>query len=104
MEQYFARIDDQNNIIDVRCVSEDYLKSNPDLYPGIWKETWRNGGIRKNFAAINGTYDPTNDAFIPEKIYNSWVLNTSTFRWEAPVPYPNDGNYYNWDEANLKWV
>ena len=27
-----------------------------------------------------------------------------TCQWEAPVPYPDDGKTYIWDEATLSWV
>lgn len=61
-------------------------------------------GLRKNYAGIGFTYDPELDAFIPPKPYPSWLLDTQTCLWEAPVPYPNDGNTYYWDEATLSWV
>lgn len=61
-------------------------------------------GLRKNYAGIGYAYDPLLDAFIPPKPYPSWVLNTDTCLWEAPVPYPNDGKEYYWDEATLSWV
>ena len=40
----------------------------------------------------------------PEQPYPSWVWNTETLRWEAPVPYPDDNNDYEWDEENQQWV
>jgi hypothetical protein len=63
--------------------------------------------FRKNYAYIGGTYDPVRDAFIPPKMYPSWVLNEQTCLWEAPVPMPShnhpDDDIY-WDEENLTWV
>jgi len=44
--------------------------------------------LRKNHASIGFTYDEDRDAFIPEKFYNSWVLNETTCLWEAPVAMP----------------
>lgn len=38
----------------------------------------------------------------PEQPYPSWTWNGE--RWNAPVPYPDDGNYYQWDEDNIQWV
>jgi len=73
-------------------------------YGGTWIETFENGGIRKNYAAIGYIYDKAIDAFIHPKPYPSWVLNLNTAQWEAPVPYPNDGGTYVWDEATLSWV
>ena len=71
---------------------------------GTWIQTSYNGNIRKNFAGIGHTYDLTRDAFIAPKPYASWVLNESTCQWEAPTPYPDDDNDYEWDESTTSWV
>jgi hypothetical protein len=65
-----------------------------------------NGGVplRKNYAGIGYTYDAERDAFIPPKLFNSWVLNETTCLWEAPVPYPEDGGVYIWNETSVSWV
>jgi hypothetical protein len=60
--------------------------------------------FRKNYAGIGYTYDSTRDAFIPPKPFDSWLLNEDTCLWEAPVPYPNTGDLYHWDESVLNWV
>jgi hypothetical protein len=44
------------------------------------------------------------DAFIPTKVYKSWVLDEVTCRWVSPEEYPNNTNNYNWDEANETWI
>jgi hypothetical protein len=66
--------------------------------------------IRANYPGIGYTYD-TNytigdylGVFYAPQPYPSWTLNTSTFLWESPVPYPNDGKEYYWDEATQSWV
>ena len=70
----------------------------------VWKQTSYNGIFRKNFAGIGFKYDQTRDAFIPPRtIYNSWILNEETCRWEAPVAYPNDENNYEWNEKTQQW-
>jgi len=86
----------------------------------IWKQTSYNtsGGVhklggtpfRKNHAAIGYVYDEERDAFIPKKIYNSWVLNEDTCQWEAPVAMPeltqeqyDNDNYYSWNEETQQW-
>lgn len=74
------------------------------LFGGTWKQTSYNGNIRKNYAGIGYTYDENIDAFIPPKPFPSWLLNTETAKWEAPVPIPNDGQMYQWDEATTSWV
>jgi hypothetical protein len=80
----------------------------------IWKQTSYNthgnihslGGtpFRKNHAGIGYTYDSNRDAFIPPKLYNSWVLNETTCFWEAPVARPNDNNIYSWNEETQSWT
>ena len=64
------------------------------------------GGVplRKNYAGIGYTYDGTRDAFIPPKPYPSWLLDETTCLWEAPVPMPDGGGLYRWDEAAGEWV
>ena len=59
--------------------------------------------FRKNYAGIGYTYDEIRDAFIPPKPYNSWILNEQSCLWEAPVPYPNDNKYYEWNEETQNW-
>jgi hypothetical protein len=60
--------------------------------------------FRKNYAGIGFTYDDVIDGFIPPKPYPSWLLNTNSCLWEAPIPYPTDGNLYEWDEETQSWI
>lgn len=60
-------------------------------------------GFRKNYASIGSTYDEARDAFIPPKLFNSWVLNEDTCAWQPPIPYPEDGLVYSWNESILNW-
>jgi hypothetical protein len=37
--------------------------------------------------------------------YRSWTeLNPVTKQWIPPLPYPDDGKAYRWDEPTLAWV
>lgn len=74
------------------------------LLGGTWKQTSYNANIRKNYAGIGFTYDATRDAFIPPKPFESWTLNEDTCQWQAPVPSPDDGKPYIWDEEKGAWV
>lgn len=73
-----------------------------NTYGGVHKL----GGIpfRKNYASIGYAYDSVRDAFIPPKPYESWVLNEDTCLWESPIPMPNDGKDYVWDEPTTSWI
>ena len=108
---HFAEID-QNNIVLRVIVVSDTLESNGaqwchDTFGGTWVQTSYNANgnpaKRYNFAGIGYTYDPLPNAFIPRKPYPSWLLNTTTFLWDPPVPYPSDGGMYVWDESTLAW-
>jgi hypothetical protein len=71
---------------------------------GTWVQTSYSGSIRKNFAGIGYTYDEGRDAFIPPKPYDSWTLNEITCRWQSPIPYPQDGRVYFWNEELVQWT
>jgi hypothetical protein len=116
---HFAKLDENNIVLEVNVVSNDTIDNLPfpESEPvGIqfltewsggytnWKQASYNASFRKNFAGIEFTYDSVLDAFIPPKPYPSWLLNTNTAQWEPPVPYPNDGKMYRWDEENQSWV
>jgi hypothetical protein len=114
---HFAQLDENNVVLQVIVVHNNELLDNgvesevkgiafcQSLFPGTtWVQTSYNANIRKNYAGIGFTYDSARDAFIPPKPFPSWVLNEATCQWEAPVPYPNDGQQYVWDEATQTWV
>ncbi len=116
---HFAKIDGNNLVTEVIVVSNDAINNEPfpvsepigisfcrSLYgeDTNWAQTSYNASFRYNYAGIGYTFDATAGAFIPPKPYPSWLLNTNTFRWEAPVPYPNDGKMYTWDEATQLWI
>lgn len=115
---HFAQLDDTNRVLQVIVVhNNELLDANgveseakgiafcQMLFPDTnWKQTSYNGNMRKNYAGIGYSYDAGRDAFIPPQPYPSWTLNETTCRWDAPVPYPNDGKLYRWEESTLSWV
>jgi len=110
---HFAQINDQNIVTQVIVAEQDFIDSGVVGDPSKWIKTsyntfageHKNGGepFRKNYAGIGYTYDPQRDAFIPPKEFNSWSLNEDTCHWEPPVPYPNDGKFYTWNETIISW-
>lgn len=119
---HFAELDQDNIVLQVIVVGNDSINNLPfpESEPvGIafcqsllgpdtrWAQTSYNANFRYNYAGIGYTFDPTpspNGAFIPPKPYPSWLLDTNTFRWQSPVPYPTDGGIYEWDEETQSWV
>jgi len=118
---HFAKV--SNGIVTRVIVAEaDFFNNFVDDSPGKWIQTSYNtrGGVhyqpnanepsddqskalRKNYAGIGYTYDTTRDAFIPPQPFNSWTLNEDTCLWDSPVPYPEDGKLYKWNEEILNW-
>lgn len=105
---HFAEIDENNVVLRVLVGDNNMPNEGYDWFVenlgGTWVKTSYNGNIRKNFAGIGYTYDEERDAFIPPKPFESWTLNEITCRWQAPVPYPQDGRIYRWDEDTLTWI
>ena len=87
--------------VETESVGAEFCRN---LFGGTWIQTSYNGTIRKNYAGIGYTYDSQRDAFIPPRLFNSWVLNEDTCLWEPPVAYPNDGAKYRWNEETINWV
>ena len=53
-------------------------------------------------AGIGMIYDGT--GFIARQPFESWKLNSKTYKWEAPIKKPTDGKIYDWDETAGQWV
>jgi len=76
----------------------DVLKLN-----GEWIQTSYNNKFRAHYAGEGYTWDATNQVFYAPQPYPSWHLDEN-WNWQAPVPYPNDGKEYYWDEAKQQWI
>jgi hypothetical protein len=109
---HYAFLDEENIVTEVIVGrNEDEIVdgvSDWETYYGnirgqVCKRTSFNNNIRKQFAGVGYTYSETDDVFIAPQPYPSWVLDEN-HDWQAPVPYPNDGESYVWDEANEDWV
>jgi hypothetical protein len=114
---HFAQLDENNVVTQVivvhnnECLDANGVESEAvgagfcaRLFGGNWKQTSYNASMRKNYAGIGYTYDAGRDAFIPPQPYPSWVLVEDTCQWQAPVPMPDDGKRYGWDESTTSWV
>ena len=101
--RYFAKVSD-GLVMDVIVAEPEFFNTYVDHSAGEWIETCYDGSFRKNPASIGGAYDKANDAFIPLKPFPDWTLNSETFKWDAPIPYPSDGEEYYWDEETSSWM
>jgi hypothetical protein len=112
---HWAEIDEDSKVLRVLVTDnnmpeegKDWLEAN---LGGRWVQTSYNtlGGIhllggepfRKNYAGVGFTYDEDLDAFVPPKPFESWVLDTESCLWVAPIPQPNLPS--TWNEEAQSW-
>jgi hypothetical protein len=112
---HFAELDENNTVLRV-IVVDDQDTADADgnesevigvafcenLLGGRWIQTSYNDNFRKQYAGIGSTYDQDADVFIDPQPYPSWSLDEN-HAWQPPIPHPNDGNPYVWDEENQTW-
>jgi len=125
---HFAKIDPNTNLVTFVTAGrqeDDGLEAELSERTGdVYRQTSYNtrGGVhytdgvpsddqtkafRFNYAGIGYTFDPdkgTDGAFISPKPFESWVLDEGTCLYVAPVPMPDDGQAYIWDEEAGEWV
>jgi len=109
---HFAKVTD-GKVTKVIVAEQEFFDTFVDTSPGEWIQTSYNtygnqhtqGGtpLRGNYAGVGYTYDKTNDVFYEPKPYASWIINESTWLWEAPVSKPDDGKNYKWNESTTSW-
>ena len=78
------------------------IKVNYELKDGVWTDVYSydqmtneekvtlQNQVKADFAASVG--------------FASWVFNETTCKFDSPVPLPNDGKKYLWDEATVNWI
>jgi hypothetical protein len=108
---HFAKVCD-GKVTQVIVAEKDFFDTFVDSSPGNWIQTSYNTHgnqhpngtpLRGNYAGIGYTYDSVNDVFYAPQPYPSWILNNTTWLWEAPISYPTDGKKYIWDETITNW-
>ena len=115
---HYAKV--ENSIVtEVIVAEQDFIDSLPDKEKWVQTSYNTRGGkhyapnsnieddgtpIRYNYAGPGYTYDYGNDAFYSPQPYPSWTLNKTSYTWQPPIGYPDDGKDYKWDEASTSWV
>lgn len=111
---HFAEIDHNDIVVRVIVAEQEFINSGVLGHPSRWIQTSYNmcagvhtrGGppLRKNFAGVGYTYDRSRDAFIPPRPYDNFILDEDTCLWIPPVPKPDDGKEYLWDQESESWI
>ena len=107
-------------VTDVIVATADFFNAFIDSTPGNWIKTSYNtrggvhygqdgqpdGGValRANYAGVGFTYNAAEDVFYAPQPYPSWTISAPDWIWKAPVPVPEDGKIYTWNEPTLNWV
>jgi hypothetical protein len=117
---HFAELDENNMVLRVIVVNNDDIGNLefPESEPvgiefcqsifgqhTIWKQTSYNRNFRGVYAGIGYIYVPNLDIFRWSEIPASWILNTETGKWDAPIPKPEvpDGYVAIWDDIAQEW-
>jgi hypothetical protein len=110
---YFAKLDENNLVLEVHSVANEALDSTDEENSGIafltdllgysnWKQTSFNGRIRKQYCGVGYSYNPEADVFVAPQPFASWSLDDN-YDWQPPVAYPTDGQRYSWNESKRRW-
>jgi len=113
----------EQDVIDRLTAENAVTSSTHAIHSGTWIQTSINtrgnvhytpyhphipdGGtaLRGNYAAVGYIYDSENDVFYPPQPYAGWMISSATnWLWEPPVPHPDDGFVYKWDNSTTNWV
>jgi len=60
-----------------------------------------NSKIRGIYAGAGYSYLDEEDIFVMPQPFPSWIRKGSI--WESPIPYPEDGQKYFWNEEEGGW-
>ena len=104
---HWAEIDNTNTVIRV-LVGDNNDPAGDEGYSwlidnlgGTWIKTSYNAKIRGVYAGVGFTYNQAEDIFVLPQPYLSWTREGSY--WNPPIPYPTDGERYNWNEVTQSW-
>ena len=88
----YADINTENIVVNIIVADAEFVATQTDKQYVLCTR----GGI-------GWTYDADADVFIAPQPFPSWALD-GNHDWQPPTPYPSDGGFYRWDEAELEWV
>ena len=115
---HWAELDENNVVLRVTVGDNDDPNGDEgyqwliDNLGGTWLKCSYNtingkhtlGGIpfRWTYPSPNYVYIPELDSFVEPKPYQSWIIDSETKQWKAPVEKPDSGLWV-WDEETISW-
>lgn len=117
---HFAQINHEGEVLRVIVAEQEAIDTGDFGDPKTWIKTSYNtranvhhgqdgkpdGGValRAHFAGPGMHYDSANDVFIHPQPYPDWTMNTHTWHWESPVPYPDTTDHLTWSSNTKSWI
>ena len=116
---HFAKLGPDNEVLSIVVVNNEDMTDEDgneveqkgiDLLSEVtgyskWIQTSYNHTFRVKQATEGDVYNESLDCFHAiESPFPSWSFSDSTCKWEASVPYPDDGKDYEWMELTKQWV
>jgi len=118
---HFAQLNENNIVTQVLVVSNDDVQNLPfpqsesigvaflqNLFPNTtWKQTSYNNNFRFKYAGIGNEFHPTcgqYGGFAIPPAYSYFIFQETKCSWIPPVPYPNDGFEYYWNDSKYAWI
>ena len=107
--------------IDINSLPENITSFERVPLPKILKDekidssysVFEDGIVRDVHVVLKLTQDELYDIYLLKKkewedgpilINPSWIYDENLQEYEPPLPYPDDGNAYSWDESSVSWV
>jgi hypothetical protein len=84
------------------AIAFDHNGLSYELVDGVYKDVWY--VLEMTEEEISALQQATKDDWAANDGPASWVFNEEKCAFEPPMPYPEDGQAYTWDEATISWV
>lgn len=117
---HYAFLDDNNIVTEVISGRDEHETVNGisdwELHYGTLRNqrcirTSYNANIRVRYASIGDEYVDSIDAFRPSQPFPSWLFNSESWSWEAPIPQPAPivsangiQSMWIWNEEIGNWI
>lgn len=99
----------KNNYVEVELTQPPGL-SFYEIYEGV---NYEKIGDKYKSVHLKRTMTDEEKVKKQEQIKQAWIANNNPLSWifnkesgdfSSPVPYPNDGKTYRWDEPTTSWI
>ena len=102
-EKIYGFVDENNILREYAVIQENDIETLERLKNDFGYQTAYIMDWSKEVSDIGQTYW-NGTRFVHPSPYPSWVFNDEANSWEAPIPHPNDGKSYIWDEDQQNWT